>query len=215
MTGVVVQHRLSFVVRFRDHFSGAPVATTLPVRLAGLAGGPLDGPLGPRQLDGSYRFLDVAPGAHRLLWREPFERSAFGWVRWSDADPEITVPRADPLMPMEFDLWLDPSAALAAGATAVRGKLVGADADGLTVRCAHTGVANDRFAVTDAQGEFVFPLPGALPPQADGTLPLRLSATAPDGTPRQIIPQGGGPAQPEYTFTLRPRAVARVLIQLA
>ncbi len=34
MTGDAISHSLSFAVRFLDHFSGAPVADELPVRLA-------------------------------------------------------------------------------------------------------------------------------------------------------------------------------------
>jgi len=35
-----------------------------------------------RQGDGSYRFVNAAPGAHRILWRDPLTRTQSGWARW-------------------------------------------------------------------------------------------------------------------------------------
>lgn len=215
MTGVVVAHRLSLVIRFRDHFSGAPVADELPLRLEGSLAAPVSGPLGPRQLDGTYRFLNLPPGQHRLLWRRPFARSEAGWTRWSEPDPVISLPRPDPLTPSEIELWPTAAATTPAGTTGLRGKLRGTGNAGAIIRVAHTAVPNDRHAVADAEGEFLFPLPGAAPPGPGGLVPLILNVTEADGTPRDLLPPGGGAAVPSLNLTIRPREVARVQIELA
>ncbi len=154
---MTVTHTLSLVVRFLDHFSGRPVPQELPVRLSDSYARPARRPdgSGARQTDGSYRFLGAAPGTRRILWRDPFQRSQSGWIRWDAPDPEVTLPLATPAQVIDQDLWPTASAEVAPGATGVRGKLRGTGADGLEIRIALQGQPFDRLTRSD-QGESSF-----------------------------------------------------------
>ena len=119
-----------------------------------------------------------------------------------------------------MDLWPTAKAAAPASATGVRGKLVGAQADGLTVRIAHQASPFDRFTQSDATGEFLFLPPGALPTDANGRVPLKIEVRNPAGAPRLVgtgrfLPAAAGPAFAGQNFSVAPRTVPRVLFQLA
>ncbi|MGH7606634.1 MAG: hypothetical protein ACREME_04775, partial [Gemmatimonadales bacterium] len=166
-----------------------------------------------RHLDGAYRFLSAPHGVHRILWREPFRRTQDGWARWAEDDPQVTLPRPDPTVALEVELWPAADAAAPGTATGVRGKLVGADAGGLTVLIALPNQPFDRFTRTDASGEFLFLPPGMLPPTAAGRVPLTIEVRTPAGVVRPIAPAGGAFAG--QLFTIAPQTVPRVLFRLA
>jgi hypothetical protein len=219
---MTIDHSLSFAVRFLDHFTRRPVPQELPVRLSGSYQRPArrqDG-AGRRQADGTYRFLGVPPGPQRVLWRDPFQRSQGGWVRWDADDPVLTVPLADPAQVVEHDLWPTATADVPPGTTGVRGKLVGANAAGLEIRIALQGQPFDRVTRSDQAGEFLFLPPGALPLDPVGRVPLTIEARLSGGPVR---PVASGSFQPPATgapfagpnFTILPQSVARVTFQLA
>lgn len=216
-----VRHALSFAVRFVDHFGGAPVPDELPVRLAGSFARPAIAPggRGYRQADGSYRFINVPAGRHRVMWRDPFARSQAGWMRWTEIEPELELPLGNPAQIAEFELWPDPAAAAGVGTCGVRGKLSGAFAAGQQVRIALQGQPFDRFTCCDAAGEFLFLLQGRLPPSNTGLLPLRVAVQEADGTPRLVtgggfIPPATGTAFGADTFAIKPGAIARIRFTL-
>lgn len=221
MTADSVRHVMSFAVSFVDHFNGEPVPDELPVRLAGSFARPARAPggRGYRQADGTYRFVNVAPGPQRLLWREPFNRGEAGWMRWYDPEPELVLPLANPAQAERIELWPAPSAEPAKGAVGVRGKLAGPDASGLEVRLALQGQPFDRFTCTDAAGEFLFPLGGRLPLDNAGRVPLRIAVQAADGTPRLLagggfIPAATGSNFGADQFAILPGQLARIRFNL-
>ena len=187
----VVTHDLSLVVRFRDHFTGAAIREELPVRLDNTFERPVvrNGGTGRRQEDGSYRFLSLPPGLARLLWRDPFTRGQAGWVRFDEIAP-LPLPRPNPSEPIEIELWRDAGAIAPAGATGVRGKLIGANAADLVVRIAPSADPFDRFTQSDAQGEFLFLPPGRLPTATiasnDVRVRMKIDVHTRDGVSRPI-----------------------------
>jgi hypothetical protein len=218
---MTIGHSVSLAVRFLDHFSKRPVPQELPVRLSGSYTRPARRPdgSGARQADGSYRFLGVPPGTRRILWRDPFQRSQAGWIRWGAADPEVTLPLADPAQAVEHELWPTAAAEVAPGATGVRGKLRGPGVAGLEVRIALQGQPFNRVTRTDQAGEFLFLPPGALPLDAFGRVPLTIEARTPGGLVRPIAsgsfqPPAAGAPFALQDFTILPQTVARVTFQL-
>lgn len=215
---MVVSHSLSFSIRFVNHFTGAPVDDELNVRIDGLFQRPSKAPggSGRRQNDGTYRFLSVPEGRHRIRWRDPFRRTQAGWASWDD-DPEITLPLPDPETPVEASLWPSASAEAPASATGVRGKLVGPDISGLTVRIGQMGVF-DRYTRSDEAGEFLFLPPGGLSPDPMGVIAMAIDVQTPDGGPRVVNGWRdgvGAPLTPGANFNLTPRRVSRILFEIA
>lgn len=215
---LAVRHRLSAAIRLIDHFSGQPVATELPVRLAASLQRPAKAPggAGYRQADGTYRFLSLPPGPATVLWRDPFARTQGGWTRW-DGDPVVSLPLADPAAPVDITLWPTADAPAPASATGLRGKIEGPNAAGLTVRVAPLADPFDRYTMTDAAGGFLFLPPGRLPASPTGTILMRIEVLDPDGTPRAVL--GGRPVPGAAfvgpNFTLTPATVSRILFQIA
>jgi hypothetical protein len=155
----------------------------------------------------------------RLLWRPPFTRTHAGWVRWGD-DPLLTLPLSDPGTPLPLELWPVAGAVAPAAAAGVRGCLGGPAGADLTVRIAPPGVPSTRFTRTDAAGEFLFLPPGRLPTDATGRVPLRITVTAADGTPRALLgghfaPTSAGADFAGPLFSIASRGVARILFALA
>lgn len=221
MVGYSVRHRLSFVVRFNDHFTGAPVADELPVRLDGSFQRPAAAPggRGRRQADGTYRFIGARGGQTRILWREPFERSHANWTRW-DPDPAPTLPLADPAAPIDVDLWPTADAATSPGATGVRGKLTGANGGGQVVRIAPALQPFTRATRSDEFGNFLFLPPGRLPLNAAGLIPLTIAVEEPGGAARIVnggsfVPDLPGTSFPATDFSITPGTVPRILFRLA
>lgn len=221
MTADQIAHRLSFAVCFTDHFSGAPVADELPVRLAGNLQRPArrsDGK-GMRQSDGSYRFVNAPGGTVRVLWRDPFARTHAGWTRF-DADPEVALPLADPAVHVAVDLWPAANAVAPPGAIGVRGKLTGPDSAGQTVRIAHHGTAFDRMTISDQNGEFLFLPPGRLAEDASGLVPMAIEVRRPDASLRVLaggsfVPDAAGVPFPAAAFAVLRRTISRVIFTLA
>jgi hypothetical protein len=216
-----VTHWLSFAVRFVDHFSGEPVADELPVRLAGSLMRPAlrPGGGGYRQSDGAYRFVGAPGGPAKVLWRTPLARTEAGWTRWTD-DPQIGLPLADPGQLVLVDLWPTAAADPPAGATGVRGKLVGPNPEGLTVRIAVQGQAFDRFTLSDAAGDFLFLPPGRLAPTPAGRVPLTIEVRDAAGVARAVTggtfaPSAAGPDFVGANFTIAPRTAPRIRFRLA
>lgn len=219
---MTIGHSLSFVVRFLDHFTGRPVPQELPVRLSGSYLRPArrqDGG-GARQADGTYRFVGASAGQQRVLWRDPFRRSQAGWARWDGADPLVTLPLADPAQVIDHELWPTAAADVAPGLTAVRGKMLGANAGGLEVRIALQGQPFDRATWTDQAGEFLFLPQGALPLGVSGRVPLTIEARRPGGPARVILstsfqPASAGAPGVGPNFSILPQTVARVIFRMA
>ena len=216
-----LSHRLSFAVRFVDHFSGEAAPDELPVRLDGSFQRPArrsDG-AGYRQADGSYRFINVPDGEAHVLWREPFSRTEAGWARWAD-DPVLQLPLVDPVEPVNVDLWPAAAAVAPASAVGVRGKLVGDDAGSLRVRIAIQGHPFDRYTLSDDAGEFLFLPPGRLAPNAAGLIPLSIDVRDATDAPRAVaggafLPETAGASFSGADFAIAPRSVARIRFQLA
>jgi hypothetical protein len=216
-----VRHALSCAVRFEDHFTGEPVGDELPVRLAGSFQRPITRPggAGRRQDDGAYRFVDAPSGTTRILWREPFARSHADWTRWDD-DPEIVLPLADPTALVAVELWRTSNAAAPASATGVRGRLIGPNPAGQTIRIALQAAPFDRFTRSDDAGDFLFLPPGRLPTNAQGRVPLTIDVHDPGGVVRAVnggtfVPPSAGAVFPAADFEILPRTVPRVLFQIA
>jgi hypothetical protein len=160
-SGVV--HRLSFAVRFLDHFTGEPVEAELPVRLAGSLVRPVPrvDRRGRRHPDGTYRFVNTPPGRVEVLWRAPFAASHAGWTSWS-APTRILVPPLRPEQPVDITLWPSSDAAAPAGRTAVYGNVVGGAA-GLEVRIGGDPANAPHFTHTDGSGAFLYFTPDRPP----------------------------------------------------
>jgi hypothetical protein len=218
----VVRHRLSFAVRFTDHFTREAVPCELPVRLAGTLQRPVlrPGGGGRRQSDGAYRFVSAPGGATQILWREPFTRAHAGWTRWESDEPEVFLPLADPAALFGVELWPTANATAPTAATGVRGKLVGPSAAGQTVQIAAQGQPFTRFTRSDAIGDFLFLPPGRLPADATGRVPLSIEVRAPGGAVRAVVggefrPATAGAAFVGSNFHLAPRTVPRIVFELA
>lgn len=221
ITPDIITHQVSFAIRFVDHFSGGSVSTELPVRLDETFQRPAErnGGNGYRHSDGTYRFLSVPQGPQRVLWRDPFQRVQSDWTSW-DADPEITLPHPTPATPVEFTLWPTANALVDTSATGIRGKLIGPNAAGLTVRIAGAAEPFDRFTRSDTLGEFLFLPPGGLTTDPAGLATMQIEVRNPDDTARAVA--GGRFSTPAAganfigsNFTLTPGRVSRILFQIA
>lgn len=222
MSNDIVRHMLSFAVRFDNHFNGEPVPEELPVRLAGSFIRPAARPGGGgyRQADGTYRFVNLPSGRHRLLWRAPFSFGQAGWMRWYDPVPEVTLPLVDPTQSLRFQLWPAAGATAPTGAAGVRGKLKGVDVAGLEVRLVLQGQPFAHFTCCDDAGEFLFLLGGRLPVNAAGRVPLAMAVRRSDGAPRilaggSFLPGSAGSAFGADQFEILPGQVARILFNLS
>ena len=174
------QHLLSFSIRFNDHFTNQPVTEELPVRLDHTFIHPVISSAGGyRQVDGTYRFINLVAGVHHVRWRPPLEDSFRGWVSWDD-DPLIQVPMLHPDELIVYDLWPESNVSIASGTTAVRGQLIGSNRSGLRIHISHVSFPSTRFALSDENGEFLFPLYEPLSTNVDGLIELDIEVA--DGT---------------------------------
>jgi hypothetical protein len=173
------EHDLSVALRFDDHFFGQPVPETLSVTLSAPSGRwlwPLSSPTPGllRQPDGTYRFADIADGNYPVTYTSP----SGDWVSW---DPAFTLalPLPNPATLIVRQLWPAPQAAVPAGATAIRGKLVGANVVGLQVEIGPQGGPFDgHYNRTDSFGEFLYPILIPAPAQSSGELRLTTRVAA-------------------------------------
>ncbi len=81
-------------------------------------------------------------------------------------------------MPIVGDLWPTAQATVASGLTAVRGKLIGSAVARTKVEIADAAGTFDRFTRADSSGEFLFPLPIRVKPQADGRISLTVQVAS-------------------------------------
>jgi hypothetical protein len=221
MIADVILHGLSLALRFVDHFSGTVPEVEFPVRLSERFARPVPRPGGgaARQADGTYRFRNLAGGRARVLWRPPFARSHAGWTRWED-DPEVTLPQADPSVPIEIAIWPDAAAAAPGGATGVRGKLLGVAVPDLQIRITPQGQSFSRFTRSDGAGEFLFLPPGALATDATRRVPFTIEVSDRAGVQRVVsggrfLPDSAGAPFAGSNFSVLPRSVPRILFELA
>lgn len=168
-------HTLSFLVRFRDHFTGQIILEELPVRV-------VDPPLRParaadgayRQADGTYRFLDLGPGTFELAWRPALTTAEQGWTDHGQT-LAVTTPLAQPTGIIDFELWPTPDRSVPTSMTAIRGRLIGLSAARRQVRIGAATVPQiNHYTRTDSQGEFVFLLPGRWTRNPSGRINLRV-----------------------------------------
>lgn len=217
MTADVWGHNLSFALRFNNHFTGEAVASEFPVRLDESFIRPVtrgDG-VGRRHPDGTYRFVDVDGGVHRVRWLPPFENTHEGWISFDDP-LDVMLPSASPETVIERDLWPGPDAVIGPSTTVIRGKLEGTAVDDLEVR---VGPAGDppppQFTRTDALGEFVY-LPSPSTPDGQGRVKLTLVV---DGGARAVAngtfrPTGTGASFVGADFVIQPGQSYRVVFQI-
>lgn len=218
MSSDIWTHELSFVVRFNNHFTGVPVDDELPVRLDQSFIKPVarnDG-AGQRQADGSYRFIDVPAGHHRIRWRPPFADIYRGWISFQQ-DPEIVTPSSDPRNVIEQDLWPSPQAQLSPTTTAIRGKLKGNNVADLEVRIMPVAVGSTAyFTRSDRLGEFLYPLTKPVTPEVSGELLMliELNGGARTVNGGEFIPPGSGAAFAAEQFRIKPGKCSRIVFQV-
>jgi hypothetical protein len=211
------QHSLSFTIRFNNHFTSEPVGDELPVRLDHTFTRPVVAPEGGyRQADGSYRFINLEAGMHRVRWLPPLEESYRSWVSWED-DPQIQVPNPDPAELITRDLWPEATAAIAPGTTAIRGRLIGTNNASLRIRISHSSFPSTRFTFSDDVGEFLFPLYEPLQTNAAGRLELNIEIA--DGarsvTGGEFVPAGSAASFVGASFEIVPGRSSRVLFRIS
>jgi hypothetical protein len=152
-----VRHVLSFALRVDDAFADVPIAEELAVSLD-TGEVPLNAPDhdGPRQADGTYRFIDLAPGPRQLTILSP-SGDGFTWT----ATTPVAIPIADPRQAVVVSMWPTPQARTPLGVIAIRGVLVTAAA-GTEVHIdpVATPPPPGKKTRCDAAGEFVFVVAG-------------------------------------------------------
>lgn len=211
-------HNLSFIVRYNNHFTGKAVSDELPVRLDSTFIRPVqrnDG-AGTRQYDGTYRFIDLPSGHHRVRWLPALTDAYRGWVSF-DQDLEVVIPSSSPQAVIERDLWPSPQANLSPTTTAIRGKLTGNNISGLQVRIRPAAIASTSFFTrSDRLGEFLYPFFSPVAPETSGLLRLQIEV---DGGGRTVnggefIPPGTGSAFPAAEFRVKPGICSRIVFQV-
>lgn len=163
-------HQRSFAVVYVDHFGGRPVEEVLGLRVAPSGVRPALAANGSlRHVDGSYRFINLAPGRYTI---EPHARSG----RWTSWEPPLTLelPLADAKLVRE--LWPTPAMPDRPGLTCIRGKLSGSKPAGLLVEVRPAAAADwtGRWTKSDGWGEFVLPLPEFIEPDPAGLLAMQI-----------------------------------------
>ena len=211
MTHDVFVRELSFALQPTDHFSGLPVPEELAVSLDTPDPAVVAPVGGIRHADGSYRWINLATGAHTATVMSPSGR----WVSWVPGPVSITLPLADPKQPVALELWPTPRASAPAGVSAVRGKLLGAGSmAGLRVSIDGTGAASlGKWTLTDDDGEFLYLLPGGPWPLTSAGL-LDLTASVLTKSISGIAVTGGGTFVGSR-FEVPPQREMRVRFQLA
>lgn len=211
------RHFLSFAVRFNNHFTGAPVESELPVRLDSTFIRPVKSADGRyRHDDGTYRFINLDAGIHRVRWLPALVDDFDGWVSWG-SDPLVHLPLADPADLIQRDLWPLASAKVTAGTTAVRGRLIGSNNADQRVSIAHPAIASTRFTFSDDIGDFLFLLPESLATNNLGELSLSIEvesgARTVDGG--YFVPGTSGTAFVGSQFLVLPGKTSRVDFEIS
>lgn len=207
----VLRHRLSLAVRVDDHFSGAPWPEEVEVELdppeapvAAQGGGAM------RHPDGTYRFVDLAPGPRQLVVT-PRNGTAFTWT----ASTPVVLPLGNPAAPVVVEMWPSPGARIATGTVAIRGRLVTAAA-GQEVRMEVAGLAVPRNRRTrcDGDGELVFVVVGSMMLNSDYRVEIDVTVPGRTLTSIQILDGDTNPIFPGATFAVPPGRETRVLFNL-
>ncbi len=206
-----VSHKLSLAVRVDEHFSMQPWSDEVDVRLdtmeppVALAGSPKR----TRNPDGTYRWIDLAPGA-RAVTVVSRDGSGFTWT----ATTPVVLPLVNPAVPLVIEMWPTPSARISANTIVIRGRLNTA-ATGQEVRMEVDGVApRNRFTRCDDRGEFTFVVLG--PMELDTNSDVVLIVTVPGRTVDtiQIIDGDTNPTVVGNSFAVRPGRETRAHINL-
>ena len=210
----IVTHALGFALQFQDHFTGQPIEDTLRVSMASgriLPALTSDGRR--RASDGTYRFVGLPVGSYAVEFSSPSGR----YTSW-DPPLAVSVPLANPQLPVKRDLWPTPMAPVPLGMTAIRGKILGSTFRGVTVRIAKTGTAPVKFTRSDAWGELLFMLPDPIAPPQDESeirLTVELDGGALPVTGTDVITGGVRTHFPGPQFKLTPGRESRVKFQVA
>lgn len=211
-----IRHRLSVAISVDDHFMIAPTNTEVVVRLSNDAPAVKTSTGGTRHPDGTYRFIDLAPGLVDVRVEVPDE-TAFTWTTTTS----VALPLADPRVPVVIELWPSPKAASPAGALAVRGRLeapiASPVAPGQEVQLeALSGFPpRNRRTRIDADREFLFPLFGPMSLTADHK--VQIDVTVPGRTVASIDVVDGDVTTnfPGTTFDAPPGGEIRAVINLS
>ncbi len=158
MTADHFLYQLGFALRVDDHFSRQPVGEELDVRVD-TGEPPVTSRSGAhRHDDGTYRWANMKSGLRHVSIRSASGR----WVRWDPGPIDLVVPIPDPTKAVAVEVWPTPLADPPSGVGAIRGKLLGTAVAGLRVEINPTppAAAVGRWTHTDAQGEFLYLLPG-------------------------------------------------------
>lgn len=220
----LVRHQLSLVVRYEDHFLGHPVPDELPVRVA--VGGPENPRIQPvrtssgisaRHSDGTYRFIDLPDGVHRVLWTPPLGTPAdrtTRWVSW-EVPLDVAVPRPDPTAVVVQPLWPSARAVTPKGMSAVRGKLRGPGATDRRVEIHPPSESPVHFTRTDSGGEFLFLLPFIPTLDANGRISLVIAISGGSVTGGELLSDAGsGATFVGAAFTIPPGRESRVVFDI-
>jgi len=207
-----VSHKLSLAVRIDEHFSMLPWGAELDVRLD-TTEPPLNlpgpGPKRTRNLDGTYRFVDLTPGP-RDVTVVSRDGSGFTWT----ATTPVVLPLANPAIPLVIEMWPTPSAMVAASTLAIRGRLMTA-ATGQEVRMEVDGVApRNRFTRCDGDGEFLFVVLGPMELDTDSNVVLIVTVPGRTVDTIQIFDGDTNPTVVGNSFAVRPGRETRAYINL-
>ncbi len=197
-----IQHGLSFVLRFDDHFLGRAVPESFPVRIAKTLQRPAKTMSGSyRHEDGSYRFLDLPAGDHEVTWVPPLAKSTDHWSSF-EAPLVVSIPAANPASLIRRELWPTAAAPAPDGMTCVRGKLSGPNniRRRVTIQ-SMVGTPSSHFTISNDTGEFLFLIPAALPLTSDGMVELTASVDASAITGGQLHPAGASFVGPDFQVT--------------
>jgi len=209
VSGEGTTHRLSFVVRLNDHFSGQPVPDLLQVGLRGYPQLPVVGPGGSRrQADGTYRFIGLPDGPYRVSVLD-----AKGQWTTFDASLDLSLPVTDPTEARAQDLWPTSARSSRPGETSMRGRLLDASTDqplqGRRIEIGPLGGPWTRHSFTDADGEVFYPFHEFVAPQADGTLQLEARVDEGAATVDEIQTDGNA-STPGPIFAVQPGRETRL-----
>ncbi len=206
-------HRLSFVLRPSDHFSGQPVPHLLQVGLRGFPKRPVIGPDGSeRQADGSYRFIDLENGDYEVYIRDTTGR----WTTFG-ASLNLRLPISVPTRAVVQTVWPTPAQTSAPGETVLRSRIIDTATrqplPGRRIEIGPAGGPWNRHSFSDADGELFFPLSESVAPQADGTLRLEVRVDEGATTVNQVQANGSAPTAGAL-FTVQPGRETRLRLRV-
>lgn len=202
-----VRHDLSLVVRVDDAFLDRPVVEELDVRLV-TGELPVRAPDhdGPRQQDGTYRFIDLPGAPLSSVDLQVISPRGNGFTH-----PAVTplILQLDPAAVQAVRFYPSPRAAAPAGVIAVRGVLVGGVPDQLvTIEPTATSQPARHTYTTDG-GEFLFVVAGWTEIDPATSL-VSLRITTPSVTSVDVVLDGATTPTSGNTFAVPPGRETRV-----